>query len=45
MDWTRGRCQNDLLLALAREWDAIEKVQDLNIDVLVHVPFPHSGVM
>lgn len=25
--------------------DAIEKAQDLNVDSLVHVPFPHSRVM
>lgn len=41
MDWTHGRRQSDLLLALGREWDAREKAQCLNIDVLVHVPFPH----
>lgn len=45
MGWTHGRCQSNLSLAPGREWDAVEKAQDLDVDVLVCVPFAHPGVV
>ena len=45
MGWTHGRCQRDLSLAQGREWDAIEKALESNLDMLVCVALPHSGVV